>query len=327
MVVPGRGGVMGSVLVTGGAGFIGSNIVDALLEQGDTVAVLDDLSAGHRENVSHHASNKAFTFYQGSILDAGLVRDIITRHKVERISHQAAAASVTKSIQNPVATSEVNIIGTINIFDLARELGCKRVVFASSCAVYGDTTRLPITESQPISAKSPYSAAKASDEILADAFRSLYGIEILALRYFNVFGRRQDPKSDYAAVIPKFITHALKNEPIPVDGDGMQTRDFIYIEDVVKANLRALAVGNVTETVFNVACGRQTSVLDLAKKIISLSGSRSVISHNQTRVGDIRASHADVEKARRHLDFSAAHDIDAGLSKTIAWYRQCRAAQ
>jgi nucleoside-diphosphate-sugar epimerase len=313
---------MESVLVTGGAGFIGSNIVDALVERGYNVVVLDDLSTGHKQNISHHLKNKAAAFYEGSILDSGLVRDIMKRHDISRVSHQAAVASVTKCVQDPVKTSEVNIIGTINLFDIAREHGCKRIVFASSCAIYGDTEQLPIRETMPVNAKSPYAAAKASDELLAQVFRGLHGTEIVALRYFNVYGRRQDPASDYAAVIPKFITLALENKTIQIEGDGMQTRDFIYIDDVVRANFLALTREAVPGTAFNIACGRQTSVLDLAKKIITLSGSQSTIAHFPPRKGDIRASHADVEKARVQLDFTPEHTIDTGLMNTIAWYRQ-----
>jgi nucleoside-diphosphate-sugar epimerase len=313
---------MESILVTGGAGFIGSNIVDALVERRYNVVVLDDLSTGHKQNIAHHLKNKALTFYEGSILDSGLVRDIMKRHDISRISHQAAVASVTKCVQDPVATSEVNIIGTINLFDIAGEHGCKRIVFASSCAIYGDTDQLPIGESLPVNAKSPYAAAKASNELLAQVFRGLHGTEIVALRYFNVYGQRQDPASDYAAVIPKFITLALENKTIQIEGDGMQTRDFIYIDDIVKANLLALTKETVPGTVFNIACGGQTSVLVLAKKIIALSGSQSMIAHFPPRKGDIRASHADVEKARVLLDFTPEHTIDTGLMNTLAWYRQ-----
>jgi UDP-glucose 4-epimerase len=312
---------MESVLVTGGAGFIGSNIVDALMERNYNVVVLDDLSTGRRENINHHLNTRGFTFYQGSILNSGLVRDIVRRHDITRISHQAAVASVTKCIQDPVATTEVNVIGTINLFDLAREHGCKRIVFASSCAIYGDTKLLPIKESVPVNSKSPYAAAKASDELMAEVFRGLYGTEIIALRYFNVYGKRQDPKSDYAAVIPKFITLAMENKTIPIEGDGLQTRDFIHIDDVVQANVKALSRDNVSEPVFNVACGRETSILELANKIIALSGSRSTITHLPSRQGDVRNSHAAVEKAKIHLNFTAEHTIDSGLMNTIEWYR------
>jgi dTDP-glucose 4,6-dehydratase len=313
---------MESVLVTGGAGFIGSNIVDALLDKNFNVVVLDDLSTGRRENIDHHLNNSGFTFYQGSILNTGLVRDIMRRHDITRISHQAAVASVTKCIQDPVATAEVNIIGTINIFEIAREQGCTRIVFASSCAIYGDTKRLPIVESVPVNAKSPYAAAKASDELMAEVFRGLYGTEIIALRYFNVFGKRQDPASDYAAVIPKFITLAMENKAIPIEGDGMQTRDFIYIDDVVQANIKALTRPAVTEPAFNVACGRETSIVELAKVIVETAGSRSEKVHLPPRSGDIKKSHADIGNARKNLGFSPEYTIEQGLRETVKWYRE-----
>jgi dTDP-glucose 4,6-dehydratase len=314
---------METILVTGGAGFIGSNIAEALLERGHSVVVLDDLSTGRMQNIEHHLENPAFTFYHGSILDSGLVKDIVQRHAVSRISHQAAVASVTKSIQDPVATSQVNIIGTINLFHIASEQGCKRIVFASSCAIYGDTKELPIRESITTNSKSPYAASKASNELLAGVFHGLYGTTIVGLRYFNVYGKRQDPASEYAAVVPRFITKALGNEDIPIEGDGNQTRDFIYINDVVQANLKALLKEDVSGgAVYNVACGQETSIVGLAKKIVELSGSNSKILHLPPRQGDVRNSHADIEKARKHLNYAPEYTIDSGLKNTISWYRE-----
>jgi UDP-glucose 4-epimerase len=313
---------MESVLVTGGAGFIGSNIVDALIEMNYNVVVLDDLSTGRRENIAHHMNHKGFTFYHGSIMDSGIVKDIMKRHNITRISHQAAVASVTKCIQEPVATAEINIIGTINLFNIAREIGCKRIVFASSCAIYGDTQQLPIRESVPVNAKSTYAAAKASDELMSGVFRDLYGSEIIALRYFNVYGKRQDPASDYAAVIPRFITLAMENKPITIDGDGMQTRDFIYIKDVVQANIKALTKETVEESAFNVACGRETSIVELAQLIVETAGSLSKRVHLPPRSGDIKKSHADIEKARNNLGFSPQFTMEHGLSETVNWYRE-----
>jgi len=313
---------METVLVTGGAGFIGCNIAEALLNKGHRVVVLDDLSSGKMENIAHHSANEAFTFYRGSILDSGLVRTIFQKHKISCISHQAAVASVTKSIQDPVMTSSVNVIGTINLFSLAAEYKCKRIVFASSCAIYGDTRLLPIKETVPVNAKSPYAASKAADELFAGAFHSLYGVRIIGLRYFNVYGRRQDPASDYAAVIPIFIAKALANEKIPIDGDGMQTRDFIYIDDVVQANIKALMKEDVADSAFNVAVGRETSITELAKVIVATAGSRSEIVHLPARAGDIRNSHADIESARKNLGFSPEYTIEQGLRETVKWYRE-----
>jgi len=314
---------METILVTGGAGFIGSNIAEALLARGHGVVVLDDLSTGRMKNIEHHLANPAFAFYRGSILDSGLLKDIMQKHTVSRISHQAAVASVTKSIEDPVATSQVNIIGTINLFNIARSYGCKRIVFASSCAIYGDTKELPIRESITLNSKSPYAASKASNELHAGVFYGLYGTKIIGLRYFNVYGKRQDPASEYAAVVPRFITYALENKAIPIEGDGMQTRDFIYIDDVVQANLKALLKEEINgDMVYNVAYGRQTSIVGLAEKIVEISGSKSKIVHLPPRQGDVRNSHADIENAKKHLDYVPAHSIDSGLKNTINWYRE-----
>lgn len=312
---------METVLVTGGAGFIGSNIAETLLREGYRVVVLDDLSSGRKENIEHLLDDDNFTFIQGSILDSGLLRSIIKLHAVSRISHQAAIPSVSKSIQDPVTTSEVNIIGTVNLFDIASQRGCKRIVFASSCSIYGDTLQLPIKESLSFNSKSPYAASKAANEMLANVFSGLYDMEIIGLRYFNVYGRRQDPASDYAAVIPRFITKALANETIPIEGDGMQTRDFIYIDDVVQANLKALTGKDVPGAVFNIACGEQTSILDLAKMIVEIAGSRSGIVHLPPRKGDVRNSHADIGNARDHLDYTPRYDMKNGLVKTVDWFK------
>jgi UDP-glucose 4-epimerase len=312
---------MESVLVTGGAGFIGSNITEELLTQGKQVVVLDDLSSGKMENIEHHLSNKAFSFYRGSILDSGLVKSILRKHSISHISHQAAIASVTKSIQNPVMTSNVNILGTITIFDLAAEYGCKRIVFASSSSIYGDARSLPIKETVPLNSKSPYAASKAANEIFGGVFQGLYGLQIIGLRYFNVFGRRQDPASDYAAVIPLFIAKALKNEAIPIEGDGMQTRDFIYINDVVQANIKALTHDAIKDSAFNIACGERTSIRDLAHMIVDITGSKSEIVHLPPRTGDVRDSHADIGNAKKHMSFEPEFTIQEGLRETISWYR------
>ena len=313
---------METVLVTGGAGFIGSNIAEAFLKRGDQVVVLDDLSSGRMENIENLQRNGDFTFYKGNILDSRLVRSILRSHGVSLISHQAAIPSVTRSIEDPVGSSQVNIIGTITLFALAAEHGCRRIVFASSCSIYGDTRRLPIGESVPVNSKSPYAASKAAKEIMAGVFTGLSGTKIIGLRYFNVYGRRQDPRSEYAAVVPRFITRALKNEAIPIEGDGQQTRDFIYIDDVVQANLKALTRDNVEGSVFNIALGAQTSILELANMIITLTGSRSKVLHLPSRPGDVRRSHADIGHARKQLGYAPTYTMRQGLRETIGWYQR-----
>lgn len=314
---------MGAVLVTGGAGFIGSNIAEALIAQGHEVVILDDLSSGKMENVIELSGSNQINFIKGSIEDTDLLRSIITSKKISVISHQAAVASVARSIQDPVRTMEVNVAGTANLFHVASECGCKRIVFASSSAVYGDSPEIPKRETMTFASKSPYAMSKASNEMLGCVYSGLYGIDIVGLRYFNVFGKRQDPASDYAAVIPKFIMQALRDEPITVEGDGGQTRDFIYIDDVVQANLTALFGERKCGSVFNIANGEQTSIIDLARMIISESGSKSNIIFKPARAGDIRDSVGDNRYAEENLGYKNSFTVKDGLASTVAWYRQC----
>lgn len=311
---------MESILVTGGAGFIGSNIAEALLLQGHRVTVLDDLSSGSLENIDRLLHQKNFTFVRGTIFDRGLLRAIIRIYRISAISHQAAIPSVANSILDPVRTVETNITGTTNLFDIAADKGCKRVVFASSCAVYGDSSEMPKKEDMAISPKSPYAVTKAAKEMLARNFCSIHDMEIVGLRYFNVYGRRQSPDSDYAAVIPTFISKAIRNEQIPLEGDGLQTRDFVYIDDVVEANLLALRAANISGRCFNIAHGSSISILDLAKYIIKATRSTSILTHKPARPGDIRQSRADIREARRDLGFIPRYDIISGLEQTVNWF-------
>jgi len=315
---------MESILVTGGAGFIGSNIAETLLDKGRQVVILDDLSTGKMENVLEIKAkgNGNLKFIKGSILETGLLRSIIKSEHISLICHQAAVSSVSKSILDPVKTVETNITGTTNLFSLAAEYGCKRIVFASSSSVYGDGPELPKREDMTLSPKSPYAMSKAAKEMLGGVFSNLFGIEIIGLRYFNVYGKRQDPASDYAAVIPKFISKALDNEPIPIEGDGGQTRDFVYIDDVVDANIKALTREPADGSIFNVANGEQTSILDLATTILSITGSKSEIVFKPPRTGDVRDSVGDVKRAEKCLGFSRSYTMQEGLAETVSWYRK-----
>ncbi len=316
-----EGAYMESILVTGGAGFIGSNIAEALLLRGNRVVVLDDLSTGRMENILDLSKNDKLKFVKGSILDSKLLRSIIKSENISRISHQAAVASVAKSVADPAKTMEINVVGTANLFHIASENGCKRVVFASSSAVYGDSPELPKRESMPVASKSPYAMSKAADEMLGGVFAGLYNIDIVGLRYFNVYGKRQDPGSDYAAVIPKFIMQALGNESVTIEGDGGQTRDFIFIDDVVNANIKALTGERTSGSVFNIANGEQTSIRDLARMIIETVGSKSEIVFKPARTGDIRDSVGDNSSAIKHLGFRNKYTMREGLAATVAWYR------
>ena len=313
---------MESVLVTGGAGFIGSNIAEALLAHGYRVVIIDDLSTGKMKNIIDLIESGNLKFIKGSILESGLLRSIIKSENISLVSHQAAISSVAKSIADPVKTMETNVAGTTSLFYIAAEYGCKRIVFASSSSIYGDSPELPKRETMAPCPKSPYAMSKAAKEMIGSVFSSLYGIDIIGLRYFNVYGKRQDPASDYAAVIPKFITKALENEPIPIEGDGSQTRDFIYIDDVVNANLRALIGDNISGNIFNVANGEQTSILELAMTIIEITGSKSEIVFLPPRIGDIRNSVGDTEYAIRNLGHSNKFNIKKGLKVTTEWYKE-----
>ena len=312
---------MESILVTGGAGFIGSNIAEALLRKGYRVVILDDLSTGKMENVLDLNGGDNLKFIKGSIEDSGLVRSIVKTENISLISHQAAVSSVSKSIADPVKTMATNVTGTANLFQIAVDGGCRRIVYASSSSVYGDAPELPKRETMKLYPKSPYAMSKAAKEMLGSVFEELYPIDLVGLRYFNVYGKRQDPASDYAAVIPKFITRALRNEAIPVEGDGGQTRDFIYIDDVVHANLLALTEGSDSGRIFNIANGEQTSILELARKIVAIAGSASSIEFRPARKGDIRDSVGDCGCAREGLGYRKQFDIGQGLAATVAWYR------
>lgn len=313
---------METVFVTGGAGFIGGNLAEALLARGHAVVVLDDLSTGRMANLYHLLGNSNFKFIKGTILDSCLIRSILKTHHVTRISHQAAIPSVSKSMQDPVRTMEANVVGTAILFDIAAECGCKRIVFASSSAAYGDLPELPKRENMLFDPKSPYAVSKIAKEMLALVFSYMHRLEIVGLRYFNVYGKNQDPASEYAAVIPKFISHALKDEPIPIEGDGLQTRDFVYIDDVVQANVNALFKETIPMSVFNIAYGRAISILDLASMIVGHTASRSEIVFKPARTGDIKHSIADITIARQFLDFMPQFDIERGLAKTVDWFKQ-----
>lgn len=313
---------MESVLVTGGAGFIGSNIAEALLLRGYRVVVLDDLSSGRMENILEIQKRDNLKFIHGSILDGGLLRSIIKTENISLVSHQAAVPSVSQSVKDPIKTIDVNVTGTANLFHIAAEYGCKRIVFASSSAIYGDAPGLPKKESMTPCPKSPYAMSKAAKELLGNVFSDLYNSEIIGLRYFNVYGKKQYSASDYAAVIPKFITNALQHEPISIDGDGRQTRDFIYVADVVDANLKALFAKPVTGNLFNIAQSEQTSILDLAKIILEITGSRSEVVFKPARAGDIRESVGDSERAKKHLGFRPQFTLQQGLTETVSWYRE-----
>ena len=305
-------------LVTGGAGFIGSHIVDNLSDASHEVIILDNFFSGRNENISHLEGNKKIRVIQGSITDPETLKTAC--ESVDGIFHEAAIASVSRSVKNPVATSEANVTGTLNVLVAARDAGVKKVVFASSSSVYGDTPTLPKTESMSPSPKSPYAVSKHAGEEYLKVFSELYGLKTLSFRYFNVFGPRQDPKSDYAAVIPKFITRILAHERPVIYGDGTQTRDFTYVKDVAEANIRAME--SPAEGVYNIAYGQQIDLNSLADLIMSITGIRTTPIYEPPRPGDIHDSLADNSRAREAFGYMPRYTVKTGLQETIPWYQE-----
>ena len=307
-------------LVTGGAGFIGSHIVTELVARGEDVRVLDDFSTGRRENLAHVQGE--FELIIGDLRDLDVVRRAV--QGVEVVLHQAALPSVARSVREPLVTNEANVTGTLNLLVAARDAGVRRVVYASSSAVYGDSPTLPKIETMPSAPKSPYAVAKLAGELYAQVFVQLYGLETVSLRYFNVFGPRQDPTSQYSAVIPIFITAMLRGQRPPVEGDGLQSRDFTYVANVVHANLLAATTPAVSGEVFNIACGMRFNLLELISLINELLGTNLEPTFGPPRPGDVRHSQADIARARDRLGFQVLVDFREGLRRTVEWYREQR---
>ncbi len=309
---------MGIYLVTGGAGFIGSHIAQALAERGQAVRILDNFLTGKRENLSS---------IRGEIeLLEGDIRDFETCRRASRgadyILHQAALPSVPRSVENPLLANEINVTGTLNILLAARQAKVKRVVFASSSSVYGDDPRLPKREGMEGHLLSPYAVTKLAAEKYCRVFDLIYGLSTIGLRYFNVFGPRQDPYSQYAAVIPNFILKILKGESPTVYGDGEQSRDFTYVSDIVEANLLAATAEGVSGEVFNIACGQKMTVNQLVQEINGILGTRINPVHEDARPGDVRHSLADISRAQESIRYRPRFSFRQGLEQTINAFRQ-----
>ncbi len=306
-------------LVTGGAGFIGSNLCEQILNLGCKVICLDNLSTGKQENVDLFTDNPNYSFILGDI------RDIETCRKackgVDFVMHQAAWGSVPRSIEYPVLYEQINIHGTLNMMQAAREAGVRRFVYASSSSVYGDHPVLPKREGAEGELLSPYALTKRVCEEYGKLYKKLYGLNTYGLRYFNVFGKRQDPEGAYAAVIPKFIRQLLRNEAPTIHGDGNQSRDFTYIDNVVQANLRAcLADENAAGQAFNIAYGGRETLNDIYQTLTDALGKDIQPVYGPPRAGDIRHSNADISKARELLGYDPQYDFDTGLRLAIRWY-------
>jgi nucleoside-diphosphate-sugar epimerase len=306
-------------LVTGGAGFIGSHLVERLLERRDDVVVLDDFSTGRRENLAPFEGR--FTLIEGTLTDPAACARAV--QGADYVLHQAALGSVPRSIEDPVTTHEVNATGTLNLLRVAAEAGVRRVVFAASSSAYGDTEELPKHEGMPVRPRSPYAVSKAAGEAYCRAFHASYGLETVALRYFNVFGPRQDPASQYAAVVPLFVTAALEGRSPLIFGDGEQSRDFTYIANVVDANLAACQAGPAAlGEVYNVGAGDRTTINELWRTIRDLVGADVEPRHAPPRPGDVRHSLAALDRARADLGYEPHVDVAEGLRRTVEWYRE-----
>ncbi len=307
-------------LVTGGAGFVGSNIVEALLAMGAQVSVFDNFSTGRRENLDAFLFQPGFSLHEGDLRD---YRQVLSATAgADYVLHQAALPSVPRSVADPVTTNEVNVNGTLHVLQAARECGVKRVVFASSSSVYGDGPGLPRNEAMPAVPMSPYALSKYTAERYCQLFWQLYGLETVCLRYFNVFGPRQDPASQYSAVIPKFISLMLRGERPVIYGDGLQSRDFTFVDNNVHACLLACTAAEASGKVYNIACGEQYSLRDLVQTLHELTGNHLEPVFSQARPGDIRHSMADIGKAREELGFSVRTSFRDGLLKILSnWDR------
>lgn len=305
-------------LITGGAGFIGSNIVEELLRRGERVRVLDDFSTGKRENIAPFLAQ--IELIEGDLRDLNAVRRAVAG--VDIVLHQAALPSVQRSIDDPLTTHAINATGTLHILEAARDVGVRRVVYASSSSIYGDSPTLPKREDMLPMPKSPYATTKITGEYYCRVFYQVYGLETVALRYFNVFGPRQDPASHYAAVVPRFVTALLRGEPPTVYGDGLQSRDFTYVANIVQANLLAATAPAIAGEVFNVACGERYTLLDLLSALNDILGTCITPIHAPARSGDVRHSQADIAAIQEKLDYRVEIDFHEGLRRTVDWYRQ-----
>lgn len=308
-------------LVTGGAGFIGSNLTEALLNKGCFVRVLDNFSIGKRENIEEFINHENFELIEGDIRDIetcqGACKDI------EYVLHQAAWGSVPRSIEMPLTYEEINIKGTLNMMVAARDNGCKKFVYASSSSVYGDEPNLPKKEGKEGNLLSPYAITKKTNELYANNFFNLYGLETVGMRYFNIFGKKQDPNSYYSAVIPKFVKLLLNDEAPTINGDGEHSRDFTYIDNAVEANLRAcLAPKKASGRAYNIAVGDRVTLNELYGTLKELLNKDLNPIYGEERKGDITHSNADISNARDFLSYNPSYSFNDGIKLTIEWYKE-----
>ena len=315
---------MSKVLVTGGAGFIGSNLTEALLKKGYSVRVLDDFSTGKRENLLYDEAYPSLEMVEGDIRDLAVCQKAMKG--IDYVFHQAALPSVQRSVEDPLGSNAVNAGGTLNILFSAREERVKRVIYASSSSIYGDTPTLPKHEEMPSNPLSPYALQKYIGEQYCRLFYELYGLETVSLRYFNIFGPKQDPASVYSAVIPRFIDALLKGHPPLIFGDGEQSRDFTYIDNVVRANLLAMSAEHLQGEAINIACGKRVSLNQLLNILKEIVGSKVSPVHEEPRKGDVKHSLADINKGKRLLNYDPQVGIEMGLKKTVEFFQKQNAS-
>jgi UDP-N-acetylglucosamine/UDP-N-acetyl-alpha-D-glucosaminouronate 4-epimerase len=303
-------------LVTGGAGFIGSSLARALVARGDRVRVLDDLSSGRRENLAE--ISKEVELIEADIRDESALAGALDG--VELVFHEAAVPSVPRSLADPVRSHDANATGTLTLLQAAKRAGVRRLVYAASSSAYGDTPTLPKVETMRPMPLSPYAVSKLAGEHYCQVFASAYGLETVCLRYFNVFGPHQDPQSEYAAVIPRFVTAALDGQGVTIYGDGSQSRDFCFIDNIIEANLAAAGAPGASGGVFNVGCGAAINLNDVVKLVGEIVGHAVPISYVRGRLGDVKHSLADITAARERLGYRGAISFAEGLKRTVAWY-------
>ena len=304
---------MAKYLVTGGAGFIGSHLVEEVLKRGDYVRVLDNFSTGRRDNLAEFITNSNFELIEGDLRSYHIVLEAVKG--VDYVLHQGALPSVPRSVKDPITTNDVNVNGTLNILDASINAGVKRVVFASSSSIYGNGEELPKREDMKPAPESPYALSKYAGERYCQIFTKLYGLETVCLRYFNVFGPRQDPNSQYSAVIPKFIQLIKEGQSPIIYGDGEASRDFTYVANVVNANLLACTAKDAVGEVFNIACGVSVTINQLVKKITGLCGNNIKPIYKDPRPGDVKNSYASIEKAKALLGYNVMIDFNEGLMR------------
>lgn len=307
------------IVVTGGAGFIGSNIIHNIY-QNNEVTVIDDMSTGNLENIVDLVEKESIKLVKGSITDLKLLQELFS--DANYVLHQAAIPSVPRSIKNPISSNKANIDGTLNVLVAARDCNIEKVVYASSSSVYGDTPTLPKIETMCPSPLSPYAISKLTGEYYCRVFYEIYGLRTTSLRYFNVYGPRQNPKSEYAAVVPKFISSTIKQNPIEIYGDGEQTRDFTFVEDVINANLLSCVSKKADGKILNIAGGKRISINELALKIMKILGKEVDIIYRERREGDVKDSLADISLAKSLINYEPSYTLDKGLNETVQYFKK-----